>query len=350
MTETKKSLPASRHHFDLNDGWLDQRREVAIDPDLPIIDPHHHLFERSELRYTLPDILDDVRAGHNVCATVFVECHTMYRTDGPPHLRPVGETGFINKIAAECAGRMDVPRIAAGIVAFADLRSGDRVRDVLEAHQAAAPERLRGIRQRGAWDESPEIGVLPPAPPAHLFNDPSFRTGFAHLADFDLVFDSWVFHPQLGELTALADAFPATPIVVNHAGGPVGIGPYSGRRSEVFAAWKDSLSGLAERPNIYVKLGGLGMKACGFGFAERDLAPSSSDLATAWRPYIETCIEMFGSSRCMFESNFPMDKGSCNYVTLWNAFKLMAQDCSAEEKAELFFRTAAKVYSLEMRV
>jgi predicted TIM-barrel fold metal-dependent hydrolase len=330
---------------DLGCGGLVQ--EAALDPHLPIIDPHQHLFQRPDAPYMIGEMLADAQTGHNIRGTVFIECHTGYRSSGPRQLQPVGETAFINQIASDCASAgPHKPRIAAGIVAFADLRQGERVREVLAAHKQAAPERLRGIRQRGAWDESPEVTVQPPFPPPHLLIDPQFRRGFAQLLEFGLVFDAWVFHPQLDELLSLTDAFPEVPIVVDHAGGPIGVGSYRNRRTEVFSAWKSSMTKLAERPNVYVKLGGLGMKVCGFDFANRDMPATSAEIAVAWRPYIETCIELFGTSRSMFESNFPVDRKACSYVVLWNAFKIMTRDCSAAEIGDLFFATAERFYGL----
>ncbi|MGN6772537.1 MAG: amidohydrolase family protein [Rhizobiaceae bacterium] len=342
--QKEELLPSARGHCGPQSG---ESQEAALDPHLPIIDPHQHLFQRPEATYMLGEMLADARAGHNIRGTVFIECHTAYRTDSPQQFGPVGETALINRIASECASRgPDTPRIAAGIVAFADLRQGEGVRDVLAAHKQAAPERLRGIRQRGAWDESSEVTVQPPFPPPHLFIDPQFRRGFAQLSEFGLVFDAWVFHPQLDELLSLADAFPAIPIIVDHAGGPIGVGSYRHRRAEVFSVWKDGMAKLAKRPNLHVKLGGLGMKVGGFGFADRYPPASSAEVAAAWRPYIETCIELFGTRRCMFESNFPVDRKACSYVTLWNAFKILTEGCSAAEKSDLFFTTAARFYGL----
>lgn len=322
-------------------------QEAALDPHLPIIDPHQHLFQRPDAPYMLGEMLADAQAGHNIRGTVFIECHTGYSSSGPQQLRPVGETAFINQIASDCArAGPHKPRIAAGIVAFADLRQGERVREVLAAHKQAAPERLRGIRQRGAWDESPDVTVHPPFPPPHLFIDPQFRRGFAQLKEFELVFDAWVFHPQLDELLSLADAFPEILIVIDHAGGPIGVGSYRNRRAEVFSVWKNSMTKLAKRSNLHVKLGGLGMTVGGFDFADRDPPATSAELAAAWRPYIETCIELFGTRRGMFESNFPVDGKACSYVTLWNAFKILTQGCSAAEKSDLFFTTATRFYGL----
>jgi L-fuconolactonase len=239
-------------------------------------------------------------------------------------------------------------RLCAGIVSYADLRLGARVQPVLEAHIAAGNGRFRGIRHIAAWDADPT--VLNPGNPAPrgLLADPSFREGFARLAPLGLSFDAWLYHPQLDGLTALARAFPETTIVLNHVGGPLAIGAYEGRRGEVFAAWSASIRRLAECPNVFVKLGGMGMRINGFGFEAQPAPPSSEALADAWRPYVETCLEAFGAARGMFESNFPVDKGSYSYAAYWNACKRLSRGASAAEKVDLFSGTAARAYRIEL--
>ena len=327
--------------------WLALWSEDVLEPDLPIVDAHHHLWERWGHRYLLPELLADTGSGHHVTATVFVECVSQYRTDGPTELWPVGETEFADGVAAT-SERVDGPtRACAGIVAFADLSRGERVREVLEAHVVAGGGRLRGIRHIAAWDASDEIPPSYPSPPSGLLLDPAFRAGFAQLAPLGLSFDAWIYHPQLAELTDLARAFPVTTIVLDHAGGPLGVGPYRARHAEVFAEWKRGIRDLAQYPNIVVKLGGLGMRIGMFDFHSGATPPSSADLARAWRPYVETCIEAFGPDRCMFESNFPVDGVTCSYPVLWNAFKRLAAGSSAPEKAALFEGTARRIYRLD---
>jgi predicted TIM-barrel fold metal-dependent hydrolase len=271
----------------------------------------------------------------------------MYRADGPAELAPVGETEFVNGVAAMSAsGNYGPARICAGIVGFADLRLGAKVDSVLEAHLQAGGGRFRGIRQGSVWHPDERIRSTPVLPPRGLLADPAFRAGFARLAPHGLSFDSWLYFTQIGELTDLARAFPDTTVILDHFGGVLGVGPYAGKRDEVFAEWRQSLAGLAACPNAFVKLGGLAMRICGFGFHERALPPSSTELAAAWTPYVETAIELFGVKRCMFESNFPVDKGSCSYAILWNAFKRIAENASAQEKAALFGGTARQVYRL----
>jgi predicted TIM-barrel fold metal-dependent hydrolase len=319
-------------------------REAAIDPALPICDPHHHLWDRPGSRYVLDEILSDLAQGHNVVSTVFVECMAAYRTDGPEALRPVGETEFVDRIAQDAESRgATAPRVAAGIISYADLTLGAAVDEVLEAHLAASP-RFRGIRHASGWHASPEIRNSHTNPPEHLLLDRKFREGFARLAKHGLVFDSWQYHPQLDDLADLARSFPQTTIILDHIGGPLGIGPYAGHREEVFRDLKRGLERVAANLNVVVKLGGIAMPVNGFDWHKRDAPPSSEELAASQRPYHETCIELFGIERCMFESNFPVDRVSCSYGTLWNAFKRVASGASASEKAALFHDNAARVY------
>ena len=338
-----------------HDAWLASRIEASgieapIDPDLPICDPHHHLWARPGDTYLLPQVLQDTRSGHRVVQTVFVECDAGYRSGGPQALRPVGETEFVE---AETAGvgtarAILAPVIAAGIVGFADLTLGDKVAAVLEAHMAASPARFRGIRHRTPWDPSPEISK-PGGPPPGLLLDTRFRQGFACLPRYGLSFDAWLLHPQLMELMDLARAFPDVSIILDHVGGPLRIGPYAAQREAVFQAWKASIAALAGCPNVTVKLGGLGMHICGFGWDKQRVPPGSAEMAEAMAPYYLWCIERFGADRCMFESNFPVDKVSSSYVVLWNAFKRIAQGFSPRERAALFHDTAARVYRLTPR-
>ncbi|MBL6952865.1 MAG: amidohydrolase family protein [Alphaproteobacteria bacterium] len=338
------------------DDWLAQLTEVALAPDLPICDPHHHLWDQRETfvyRYLLDDFLTDIGGGHNIVSTVFMECEAFYRavdpSGGDPYMAPVGETEFVNGMAAMSAsGRYGKTQVAAAIVGFADLRLGERVKDVLGAHVQAGGGRFRGIRHSTAHDEDGGIiGAEHTSPQGRLFYDETFRQGFAQLAPLGLSFDAWFYHPQIPELTDLAQAFPETPIVMDHVGAPLGIGPYAGRRDEIFAGWSRDITALAQCPNVHVKLGGLAMKLTGFGHHKLDVPPSSEVLAEAWKPYLLHCIEAFGPERCMFESNFPVDKASCAYTTLWNAFKRLAAGFSASEKAALFHDTAARVYRIQ---
>lgn len=325
--------------------------EPVLEPDLPICDPHHHLWDHPGDRYLLGELLADVTSGHNVESTVFVECGSFYRASGPEGMRSIGETEFaVGQAAMAASGRYGDVRACEGIVGRIELSKGGSVEEVLTRHIDVGGGRFKGVRQAGAFDPRleffpPHEGPLPD-PRVGLYGQSAFRDGFRKLAELGLSFEAAQFHHQLGEVAALADANPTVNIVLNHVGGPVGIGPYAGKRAEVFAIWRPGLIDLAKRSNVYVKLGGLGMTVCGFGFEKRATRPGSAELAEAWRPYIETCIEAFGAERSMFESNFPVDGESCDYVTLWNAFKRLAAGASSDEKSALFNGTAKRFYRL----
>ncbi len=329
------------------EAWLNLTLEEPIDPDLPICDPHHHLWDYPNSRYLLDELLRDIGSGHHVVSTVFVECSSMYRQAGPEAMQPVGETEFVQGIAAQSAsGQYGSTQAAAGIVGFADLRLGDAVAEVLEAHMAASRHRFRGIRHATAWDDSPDIRKAQHKPAPGLLMDAAFRRGFEVLQRLGLSFDAWLYYPQLGELADLARAFPEATIILDHVGGVLGIGPYAGRRDEIFEIWKHRIDEVARCPNVVIKLGGLAMSMCGFGWHRREQPPSSAEMAEAMAPYIRHCIEQFGVHRCMFESNFPVDKVSCSYRLLWNAFKRISADLSADERAALFHDTAVRIYRL----
>lgn len=332
------------------DAWLALTKEDPIDPELPICDPHHHLWDYPNSRYLLDELLGDTGSGHNVVSTVFVECMSMYRQHGPEAMKPVGETEFVQGIAAMSAsGQYGPSRLAAGIVGFADLALGAAVAPVLEAHLTISPNRFRGIRHAAAWDASPEIRNSHTSQMQGLYRDATFRQGFACLQQYGLSFDAWLYHPQLGDLIDLARAFPEVTIILDHVGGTLGIGPYAGKRDELFPQWQQNIAELATCQNVTVKLGGLAMSMCGFGWHRRPQPPSSAELAEAMAPYYLYCIEQFGVERCMFESNFPVDKVSCSYAVLWNAFKRMTADFSDADKAALFHDTAVRVYRLDAR-
>jgi predicted TIM-barrel fold metal-dependent hydrolase len=346
--QSATTAAAVSSHLPVRQEWLDRRREEIIEPDLPIVDPHHHLVDRPETgRYLLSDLLADLGAGHNVTATVYLEWLSMYRLTGPAELRPVGEIEFANGVAAMSAsGTYGKPQVCAGIVGYADLALGAAVERVLEAMIAGGGGRFRGIRFITASHPDQATWGSMVTRPEGLLVDERVREGFTRLAPLGLSFDAWVYHTQLGELIDLARAFPQTQIVLDHVGGPIGLGPYAGKRAEVFAEWRGRIRELAACPNVHIKLGGLGMRMFGFDLHTGELPPSSQELASAWQPYIETCIAAFGPERAMFESNFPVDKGSCSYAALWNAFKHIAAGCSAAEKTALFAGTATKFYRL----
>ena len=326
--------------------WLAQVQEDVLEPDLPICDPHHHLWDYPQSRYLLDELLADVGSGHKVMSTVFMECGAMYRADGPETLKPVGETEFVGGIAAMSAsGNYGDCRACAAIVGYANLNLGAAVGEVLDAH-AAASSRFRGIRHAAGWDASDEVRNSHTAPTAGMLANATFRAGFAELGKRGMTFDAWLYHPQIPELADLARAFPEQPIVFDHFGGPLGIGPYAGKRAEIFAYWKDAVRDLARCENVVAKLGGLVMAINGFGFHKNDRPATSEELVAATRAYHLHMIDCFGPQRCMFESNFPVDKVSCSYRVLWNSFKRMVEDFSATDKAALLHDTAVRVYQV----
>jgi len=328
--------------------WLALHNEEILEPDLPIVDPHHHLWDLPrQPRYLQDEFATDLLGGHNVTATIFAECTEGYRTGGPERMQPVGETEFAVAFAEEAEqGPAGDRGVCKAIIGRADLLEGASVEEVLQAHVEAGRGRFRGIRQSTVYDETGTVQTTARVFPPGVLLDPSFREGFEKLISFNMTFDSWIYHPQLSELADLARTYPEANIILDHVGGPIGAGAYAGKRDEVFSVWKKGIDELAACPNITCKLGGLGMKFAGFGFESLPRPASSQTLAEAWTPYIETCIEAFGVDRCMFESNFPVDMITCTYPVLWNAFKRIASGFSTEEKTALFSGTATRVYSL----
>ncbi len=324
--------------------WLSLHHEDALEPEQPILDAHHHLWSREGSRYLTRELLSDLDTGHRIVGTVFVECRSMYRQEGPAHLKPVGEVEFVDSVAAmaEAGNRSG---ICSGIVGHCNLAEKGCAGPALEAMKEASP-RLRGIRQVSAWDADGAFHHPAVDRPPGLLLDKEFRAGFSCLGKLGLVFDAFLYFTQLDELASLASAFPTTTIILDHLGAPLGVGVYADKRHEVFSVWRRKIASLAERPNVFVKIGGLGMRSVGLGFHERPRPPSSVDLADAWRPFVDTVLEHFGPSRAMFESNFPPDKASCSYAVLWNAFKRLSSGYSHDERADLFWATAERVYRL----
>lgn len=325
--------------------WLALAKEPVIDPGLPVIDAHHHLWEQDGHPYLLDEIAADLASGHAVKSTVFVQAHYGYRQHGPAHLAPVGETEKVAAIARAAADR-GLPRIAEAIVAFADLTLGDEVEEVILAHREAANGALRGVRHSVSRDPNfPDGVVLRPAPEG-LLGDRAYRDGLRTAARMGLSYDAMLYNCQLHELCAMADALPGLPIVLDHIGCILGVGLYEGREVELRARWRSDMAELARRPNVWIKIGGFGMIVCGARWHLADSPPSSQVLADAWRPYVETCIELFGAGRCMFESNFPVDKAMYPYRTMWNAFKRLTAAASADERRALFSGSAARFYRI----
>ncbi|MBB4631671.1 amidohydrolase family protein [Sphingosinicella soli] len=343
------SVPAATLTYSAyREDWLALHDEPVIDPDLPIIDAHHHVWDTPRPRYMPEQLIADVGSGHRIVATVYVDCRSMYRDTGAGHLKAVGEVEFANGIAAMGrSGAYGSTRLCAAIVSHVDLRHPD-AEEALVAMIAAGGGRFRGIRQVSAWDSDPDIIAPSAAKPRDLLRQPDFRRGFGLLSKLGLSFDAFLYHHQLDDLVELAEAFPDTPIILDHIGAPIGIGRFSGKRDAVFRDWRDALDRLRHCPNVQVKIGGMGMRLMGFGFEHAERPPDSAMLAAAWRPYVETCIALFGPSRAMFESNFPPDKGSCSYKVLWNAFKIICAGASQDERSALFAGTAAQTYGIDI--
>lgn len=322
--------------------WLDLVVEDVIEADLRIVDPHHHLWPAGgALPYGSAELHADVGSGHRVERTVFVECGAAYQLDGPKHLAPVGETAFV---AGEALG--DPARLIGGIVAHADLRRDD-LDDILDAHEAAGQGLFRGIRDALSRAELPEGLMIPGRAPAGLYADPAFRRGVARLGERGLTYDTWHYHYQNPEMFELARAVPGTTMVLDHFGTPLGVGAYAGKQDEIFEQWRLDVTELARCENVVAKLGGLAMPDNGFGWHLAERPATSDEIVAAHRRYYDHAIESFGPERCMFESNFPVDRFSLSYRTVWNAFKKIALDCSADEKAAMFSGTATRVYRLD---
>ncbi|AHG64131.1 amidohydrolase family protein [Advenella mimigardefordensis] len=330
--------------------WLGRAvPETAIDPHIPIVDAHMHLWDhKTGYRYFLPEFADDAaQSNHRIDATVYVECHSMYRADGPDHLKCIGETEFAVGMAAQANSRKYTDcRVADVIVGYADLTLGSRAGEALEAHMEAANGRFRGIRQRAKWDPDPAVRGAVHAGRSDLFADKHFRQGLDVLTTMGLSFDASVFHPQLMDLAKLAQAHPDSRIVVIHCGSPVGHASYRGREEEVYADWMKGMKALAACPNVSIKLGGLLMCLGSYDFTAVPSPLNSEQLAQLWRPYLEPCVELFGAQRCMVSSNFPVDKAGVPYGTVWNMFKRVMAGCSVDEKNWIFNGTARQFYRM----
>ena len=352
MTSAKQPTPFGRI-FRPNEAWLEKRpAEDIVDPDLPIIDTHHHLWDQIRHRYLLPQLLDDLGTcedggGHNVVATVYMECGSMCRAQGPEEMRAIGEVEFTAGVAAMCdSGSYGPTRVAAGIVGFADLTLGDRLQPVLEASIRAGAGRFRCVRHAAGWDADPMISNGHHSEGRGLYGQADFRAGLARLTALGLSLDAWLYHPQLTELVDLARACPDANIIMNHCGGALGYGVYTGKRDEAFAQWRLSMSELAQCSNVTMKLGGMMMRLAAFDYFNAPAPPISLELAELWRPNIETCIELFGPERCTFESNFPVEKMGIGYAALWNAFKHLTMGASPGDRDALFSGTARRAYRL----
>ena len=332
--------------------WLALTQEASLDPELPICDPHHHFWDYRSARipyqrYLLHELATDINSGHNIRSTVFIEARSMYRVDDPEEMRPVGEVEFVQGIAAASASGLYGPgRAAAAIVGHANLNLGERVEPVLDALQVASPNRFRGIRHSVTWDPHPEVENTAAHNIEGQLGSKQFRAGARVLAHKGLSLEAWLYFPQLPELAEFAKAVPELNIVLNHIGGLIRVGPYANKGDEVLRQWRSGIAEVAACPNVTVKLGGIGMPRTGFDWHARPEPIGSEELAESMQPLMEYCIEQFGPKRCMFESNFPVDKVAYSYNVLFNAFKRLSHSYTADERASMFHDTAVRVYRI----
>jgi len=333
-------MTVSSPHHPVRENWLALTREEIIAPEQPIFDAHHHLWDRPEGRYVTTDLMDDIGKGQNVCASLYIQCRTGYRSGGPDEFRPLGEVETILNWSS------DFPNFPAGIVAFADLQLGEDVREVLDALVDVSVGKVKGIRNTTAYHPDPAVRSNPRPAQDGLLRSDAFRSGAKAVGEKGLCLDIWAYQSQLDEVHTLARALPELTIVLNHCGGPLGIGSYSRNDQDTFHEWRKALARIARLQNTRIKIGGFGLSVMGYEYAHAAKPPLSERLAHDWAPYVETCIALFGSERAMFESNFPVDKGQFSYTALWNAFKRLSADGSPDERADLFWRSAARCYGI----
>ncbi|NIZ15732.1 amidohydrolase [Phaeobacter sp. HF9A] len=334
---------ASPHHT-VREEWLALMQEDILAPGQPIFDCHHHLWHRAEGRYGAEELMADLRAGHDVRASLFVQCRTGYRVDGPEALRPVGE---VETVLDWTRGQ---DRFPVGIIAMADLQLGDSVRPVLDALIEAGHGHVKGIRNTTAWHADPLVRSNPKPPPDGLLRSDAFRDGAQAVAARGLSLDVWAYQTQLDEVRALAATLPDLTIIVNHCGGPLGVGPHDRFAPENFQNWRNALAAIAALPNTRIKIGGFGLGVFGWPYTDAALPPHSATLAEDWRPWVETCFDLFTPRRAMFESNFPVDKGQFSYRALWNAFKRLAASLSRDDQDALFWRSATQSYGIDQQI
>lgn len=334
---------ASPHHI-VREDWLALAKEDVLAPGQAIFDCHHHLWDRPEGCYQSKALMADVGAGHDVRASLYVQCRTGYRVDGPEALCPVGE---VETVLDWTRGHDQFP---AGIVAMADLQLGENVGPVLEAIAEAGKGRVKGIRNTTAWHADPAVRSNPNPPPDGLLRTDAFLDGARTVAAHALTLDVWSYQTQLDDVRLLAESVPELSIIVDHCGGPLGVGQHDRFEPENFRAWRDALAAVAALPNTRIKIGGFGLGVFGWRYSRDALPPQSETLAKDWRPWVDTCLELFGPERAMFESNFPVDKGQMSYRTLWNAFKRLSAPLSQDERDALFWRSAARSYGIDEQI
>jgi L-fuconolactonase len=327
-----------------NDEWVERTQEDIIEPELPIIDAHHHLWVRGGHRYLLPEFVDDVATGHNIVGTVFAECHSMYRKDGPEELKSLGETEFVTGCAAMGdSGTFGDTKYCQGFISNVDLMLGDQTKAIFEQHIERSAGRFKGIRYTTAWDKHDKIPS--PSSTEHLLLDSNVLAGAKVMAELGLTLDCWVYHPQLDDVAQLAAAVPNLTIVLNHTGVPILGGPYREKHEEVHRDWLAGIKKVSANPNVFIKVGAFPIRKSGDGI-DRSLPPTSIEIAEVWKPWMQECIEVFGPSRSIFESNFPVQKLFASYHVTWNAFKRIAVDASDDEKRWLFHDAAIAAYRL----
>lgn len=334
------------------DPWLEQVREDIVEPGREIIDPHHHLWQRGlGWNYMLDDLWRDTGSGHKVVKTVFMECHAFYDKDAPAHLQSLGETRTVAAICRESRGHGPGKPPVAALVGHVDLRlagqSETLLRDVIALHQEAGGGFLRGFRHAGAHDSNSDKFFIRPRAPAYLYGQEAFRQGMRVLADLGLTYDTWHYHHQNQDYCELARAVPECTMILDHFGTPLGVGVYAGCRDEIFQQWKDDIREISRCPNVYAKLGGMAMPDNGYGWDKAQLPPDSDEFVRKQKRYYLHAIECFGPERCMFESNFPVDRWSLSYHVLWNGLKKMVADFSPAEKHAMFYGTAERIYHLQ---
>ena len=327
-----------------NEDWLNLVHEEALEPALPIIDAHHHLWIRSGHRYLVPEFVEDMRSGHNIVATVYAECHSMYRQGGDEALQSLGETEFVAGCAAMAdSGVFGTPAFCKGMVGNVDLRLGDKSRAVFEQHIERSGGRFKGVRFTTAWDQ--HDAITNQVPSSGLLIEAEVVAAAKVMAELDLTLDIWVYHPQLTDVARLAAMVPDLTIVLNHTGVPILGGPYGHQHEQVFDDWQSGMKTVAQCGNVYLKLGALPIRKRGDG-KDRSVPPGSQEICAAWSPWMHACIDAFGVQRCIFESNFPVQKLFSSYVVTWNAFKRLARGCTEAEKAWLFHDAAVDAYRL----
>ena len=330
--------------------WLALVKEEIIDPELPIIDPHHHLWNgdnqlAGSFPYLIEHLSEDTNSGHNIVGTIFMECAQGYYQEGEDKYKPIGETEYVMKIIKDAKKTSNSANII-GIISFADLMLGSKVKDILNQHILIGEGLFKGIRHAAGWDQSNEIHNSHSNPIKNIYYDPSFRKGAEELIKLNLTFDAWHYHNQISDLSIFAKDYPELTIIHDHFGGPLGVGPYQGKKQEIFKKWKDDISQLSENKNVHSKLGGLAMPVNGWNFHKQDKPATSDQIIEMHYDYYLHTIECFGVDRCMFESNFPVDRRSISYHVLWNAFKKMVSNYSNEDKNKLFFQNAKDIYGL----